>query len=987
MRLRMLALALISSALVVGLGLFWLDGQERSRAAEPVSESPARDVLASTALEESTPSGTLAPAALPAAESDRRALSTSPAGETDEAAEEPGGGTAIVGRVVDEAGRSVAGAGVRVVDSLPPGVFVSLSRPAAPEASTDAEGAFRLTLERPGATRIEVGAAGFAPALVDGIAAAAGSDTALDDAVVLERSATVQGVVLDDTGAPLANALVGWREGERDVFGSSSPRENALRTGPDGTFRLDRLPRRMLTLRVTQASFLEHEQLFDARRPVELPLVTISMARGSTIEGRLVGIPSDLAEHLVVVTRLQRLFLGGELELRQARVDPEGFFRLEGLPEGSSWMVFARKLPEGHDPRRPGAEHALANDRERVSDVVPARAGREELVLTWEEPAVLLFQVVDASTRKPIEMLTLKTRIGKATLSQGLTRFADGKVRLARLPAGRAGERQVLEVDAPGYAAWSKRDLALVPGRETDLGIIALPPAPRLSITVLDDRDGTPVKGARASLSRAAAAQPQGAGVKFQGPRTLGTGRTDAEGRCVFDGVDGSTVDLSITADGFARAHIAGWALPGGVDSERTVRLVQGGAVRITALDREGRPLGGRTIEHRAPGERATGDRQGVAAFGSTGATHVTDAEGHVLFEHSSPGEHAFRVAGVDPAAEALRREFAAADDGEEAGWSTVEVVAGHTVELELFEALRASLTGRVTAGGRPLKDAGVSLRLKREAQPGTVEAFRAAAMKLRGENGPEVRTDRDGRFRVEGIVPDDYVLRIVHQERAMPFQHALTLDAGETQRDFDLGVAIITGRVVDAGGVGVEGVVVSVERESVPGALDALSLMARSMPRAKRSGATLGSAVTDATGAYELRGVATDVEVFVAADGSSVGLQSGRSGPLIVAADELVRGVDIELERAGSLDFRILRPGGTIPDLVQLQLRRADASADVPARREFLRAGTGLVHGLAPGTWHVLARGSAFAEYDNVAERAIDVVVGETLLVELQLP
>ncbi|MEX1025973.1 MAG: carboxypeptidase regulatory-like domain-containing protein [Planctomycetota bacterium] len=1005
----------VLSCLLIGAGLgYWLLGGAGGRRAEaPRTEgAAAHEALVPGAAAELATATALDSASIPVAEAARRAVTPLPAALTTDAAETRLGGTAIVGRVVDEAGAPVAAASVSLASNAR-GFFQNAGAGAgAVGAVTDAEGAFRLALERAGETWLEVRAAGFAPATVDRVAAAAGGETKLESAVVLERSATLLGVVLDDTGAPLEGARVSLLERVTNGFGFGEPRRSDEQiTGPDGTFRLDQLPRRTLELSVTHDSFVDHGESIDASTPVELPRLSIDMGRGAAIEGRLKGVPPDVTAPLLVMAHpgLQRPHVPTKLT-RRADVRPDGTFRLEGLRAGSSWSVFACTAAEDE------ATPVVEVDKARVSEVVQVEAGRRNLILNWEAGCTLTFTVVDATSQEPIEALSIQESTGgrNRRRSSRSGDFPDGIVRLERRRANPEGEPLELTVDAPGYAAWSKSDLVLVSGRDIDLGTIELTPTPALSITVLDDRDGAPVRNARVTWFesgtggegkpgiegasfvftevRRATAMAESS-VSFPRRNIPRIRFTDEHGQVVFDGLDGSTVDLIISADGFAAARITGWELPAGVGAERVVRLVQGGSVRVTATDALGQPLGGRTIEHRSPAVESSDRQTLIIGFHSQGGKHVTDADGHVLIENLSVGENAFRIASVDPAAETFQLRLAGEvhTEAEDEIWSSVEVVSGKTSELALVEAPRAVLTGRITAGGQPLKDARVSLRAKaEESKFGAGAKLEVSSMNIFGPSGPEIRTDRNGRYRVADLEPGAYALTIDHEARAMPFKFDVTLGTGETQRNFDLGIAIIAGRVVDPDGQGVAGVAVSVERTQLPDSGAAFSFVLNGVSGTSGGRHTPGSVVTDATGAYELFGVVTDVELVVVADGASANWQSARSEPLTVAPDELVQDVDIEVQPAGSLDFRVRRMDGTFPDFVPLEYSRADADPETRPERTFLRGGIGKLEGLAPGTWSVRATDIAQQLQGDDArgvEREVEVTAGETLRVELELP
>ncbi|MEX1025972.1 MAG: carboxypeptidase-like regulatory domain-containing protein [Planctomycetota bacterium] len=977
---RQLVPALFFLAIAAGLGFLLLRGEARSSTGDAMRKTSG----VVDAAAELAPAGALESAGIPVEKTARRVMTTGPARGLEAATEARFDATSIVGRVVDENGGPVANAAVRAAKSA---ADVALHEPAGQAffdagigvATTAADGTFRVE-RRAGPACLSVRAAGFAPATVRGISGVAAGTTRLDADIVLERSALVRGVVLDDTGVPVGDARVIVRE-----LGHAS-----RRTAADGSFRFDQLPRTPLTLLVTHASHVSREVDLDARQPFELPLVTIRMPRGGVIEGRVQGPSAQPLETLVVAAK--RSIDGGmdNTDDRIATLDEGGSFRLRGLAADERWQVFA--LPAA---KVVGNGTPYAGLADRVSDMLVVGTGARNVALTLEATSTVSFRVVDKATRAPVE--SLATRLGSsrwvwtdlyARPDLGMIEeYVDGRVRLAGLRPDDEGHPLTLQVDALNYESYTLRRLVLEPGQELDLGTIELVPSPRMIVTVLDARDARPVPGVQvgwteqdqelgAEFVESMAASEGEAHVPWRrrsgGYRSALTAHTDEQGRAAFEGRPGSTVELTATAPGFASAHVTDWELPVAGEAEYVIRLEQGAAVDVLALDAEGDVLTGRTIEQRLCGlsfvpARFSLDR--AFSIDPERSHAVTDSGGRVRFPNLAPGRHEFRIrargeSGVVHVAQA-------GVPTSSAGWTAIDVSGEQVLELVLTEGPRGALFGRISAAGRPLDRARVGLFPKPKPDSRVSHAFEQMA----------VGADALGRYRIEDVEPGEYVLSIRHVDLGSMFDQDVTVTAGATRRDVEIGVGVVAGRVVDPEGRGVAGVLVSVVA-SDEGVAERRLLTSRDGGVFEQPlGA--GAVRTDASGAWEIGGVAAGVDLIAIARGGAADWQSACSRVLTLSPDQRLDEVVLVVHPSGSLRVRLLRKDGSAVPLAFVTLTRSgDPEADRIAKSFSDSAGE--IEALAPGLWKLEAM--AFGPGGRV-DREIEISAGGTVEVDIVFP
>lgn len=957
---------LLLAALLAGGAFFWLTGSEprtgpgvpgEERAA--LSEERAEDELVAPANGAGETGAPAAPARVEVAE--ERAPRTTPAAKG-------AGQVAVSGRVTDRFGTPIAGARVTLAADTGFPIDLELERELTwlqrQRTQTDAEGRFSFEGVEPGVAQLASRASGFAPHSQRGVLVPK-ADTELEP-LVLARGAILSGIVVDPDGRGVAGARI-VRDEIEDGSGMFfvGAREPSAVSGDDGSFRVDELACGAWRFLVHSE---DHPDLMIegmAEEPgVEQGGLRWQLAPGATIAGTVSGVPSGERGELEV--RALRGAAGDEFlalgAARVTKVEPSGAFLLRGLQVGQRYTLQARRAARESEPG--------FWERSR-SNSVQASAGDAGVVLAYQPEAALVFTVFDAATRTPLEVFTVESGIDwpmPLSDEQGRPRkfFPGGAVRAGGLRPGSDQERVQLQVRATGYRDFERADIAVRAGQELDLGAIFLDPVPVVRVHVTDRKTGEPIAGARVRV------QQQQEGDAFEIHRSIaigeeegletidfGDGRsatTDQHGWAEVTSFEGETVEISARAKGYAPGKLEGLQLPRGERSQHELALSLGGEVRVRVLDAQGLAFAGARVEHRSGTETA---HEGMFVLGGGhGPGEVTDSAGEVLFSNLAAGVHSFRLrdeGGGGPMFASMDT-MVVHDMGEDEGdeWSQIHVVEGERAELTLRAAPRAGLTGRVREAGKVL--AGATLRLSKERAEGAPRAPMLPGM----GGGPEAKSDGEGRYRIDDVKEGRYTLAVEHPTRRMPQEFALELREGENTFDVDLALSIVSGRVQDEQGKGLAGVRVWPERRS-PGGAQGMRFRMVMMDDGGGGGVVDSGqfgerTLTDAEGRYSLRGVMSDIDIVIKAEGDAV--QPGESGVLRVAPNEVKEGIDLALAAAGSILVEARLPDGA-PARFQLVQAEYLGASDPPQQPKFgfLQQGSTELTGLKPGRWRVNVR------------------------------
>ncbi len=818
----------------------------------------------------------------------------------------------------------------------------------------------------------------------------------------LERGVVVSGRVATTNGAPVAGALVSRVHamearmmGGMDFDLPEVAEVEALRGGETavtdelGRFELRHVAAGELTLRARHA---DHPTGRSEPRTVQAGLevgdLLVVVPRGGEIRGVVVGLPDGAdAKSLRVMAAKKPAanpaagpagmmgMLGGDMaEMladmglsigeRTAPIGPDGAFVLRGLTL-DTWRVWVSRDGIGF------AGNAVCSAR------VDATPGGASVQLQFDPGISVTFTVVDSKTSKPVERLWVRDVLrGGDRMADLMAAGMPKPPRQAHCPGGKvtltslrpkASQKLSITVEALGYAALERKDIELPKTGSLDLGTLSIDPAPTLQVTVTAAVGGRPVPQANVELVRQVNSGPR---IPFMNLVNGGSGpargKTDREGRCTVNRFADGNATLTITADGHAPFVSEPFACTNEGPSTFAAKLFVGGVAEVTVVGPDDKPLAGIAVEHRTPA-------------GAT-ATSKTDANGLTRFEHLTPGAHGFRLGrAAGPLGAFLPN---AGGDGTEVPWSNVDVVDLATATLRLTKAASATLRGVVRENGLALVDARVAFRQGPATAPGNdreaAEAMMGEMLGAVGGGGGKrnTKTDERGAYQLSELPEGEHRLYITHKGRAMPTTVPLVLRLGDNGFDVELDMTTVRGVVHDPDGKPVDGARVRVRRNRTGGdpAGDVGEIAEGIVPGMNLGG---GSTIrTDATGAFELRGVDPDVEILVSA--SQKGF-SPVSAKIIATRGTTTTLPELRLGAAGKVRVTSTneQPFGGVR-----ATWKGDGDA-VPPVMAMMRRGKATLEGLRPGLWEISIE-TMNRSGGEAPKRTVEVLAGQTVDVEM---
>jgi protocatechuate 3,4-dioxygenase beta subunit len=876
------------------------------------------------------------------------------------------------GVVVDRTERPVAGAEVVLEDQD----FFRVTR-ASTAARTDEAGAFHLAvpLATPSTTlvvrhpdfatlRHELGEA----ELVAGSAR-----------LVLGPGWLATGWVLDGESRGIAGARVELAEfgGQERPPWQEEPAAGHAGTGDDGRFAFERVASGRYTLRVEREGYapalVPGVEVADGSGETELG--TITLQPGVVVEGVVLG-----PERTPIADVELRLGGGRQAPARSAWSDVEGRFAFADLAPGTELEVRARR--EGWVESRKS---------------VAVRADATPLEIVMQPGLVLEGVVVDADGAEIAEatLRLVPSAPGTAVFGMGgrAHSAADGTFSMDGLAAG----TYRLFAGAPGFQPATLEGMEL--RAEEDRSPLRVELLPGAVVTGrVTDAEGEPVSGAFVWHRNPRSRDP------YATPSQLRPIPSDAEGRYQLEGLPAGRVELEAQARGY-RSQVRESAIEPG-ENEIDFALVRAPEIHGRVIDEDGRPVAAAlvmvAVARASRGDRSDAEgsfriavelgsivrvsasKDGLGTSEEVGL-EVRDAPlPELVLQLRRGATLRGRVEGLE--LDALARTTVAAtplsaqrstqrnfgfggarpdyegrfhlDDLQPGRWliGATDRTTGRTVE-EVVDVEPGTAELEVTLRF----DAGATLSGVVLSSGETVAEARLQARGLDVSGAGSARTDSQGAFRFEDLMPGTYQLVVEAPGRSLPHREPVEV-GGDTEVTIELPALSLAGRVVSAeSGAPLGGAAVSLalrERMTFEGG----PLRTRGDHRAGADGAFRFDGLVP--GVYTIEASAPDhasrvVEVRV--DDA--------------AAEEAV----IELEPSTGLVLRVTGPLGLpVPRVVATV--RNDAGAAL-LTRPYLAGEDGRIvaRDLPRGRqFLLLSDGDAFAELETE-------VPGEELAVQLQ--
>jgi protocatechuate 3,4-dioxygenase beta subunit len=903
------------------------------------------------------------------------------------------------GRVVaGESGSEQGVAGARVYASTGSG-WVQLPLDLEPEGLpktwvkvahtvTDAEGRYRFEDLKPGGLRLAARASGFAPRYIDRLDLPDKQEFSVPD-IRLERGVVLAGKVVDREGHGIAGAellVVPDSGGEGRAISIPGRGIPLATSASDGAFRIDELaPGPWHLIIDSPAHVVGEEEGRTERAGEERQGLVIVLEYGLEIHGTVKAVEGALPAGIRITARQSpdRESQGPSPEssspaaasssrARHAPCAEDGSFTLRGLQPAVRYRLTAWQPSD--DPS--------GWKRMNGVDSVQAYSGARGVELTYKAESVLTFRVLDEKTGAPLTELSVFAGIGREQFlrdekNEVVRQFADGRVRVPELRPQTGGKPVVLRVGAVGHVDYENKDILLKPGVDLDLGDIRLAPRAIVSATLVDDATGTPIENGRVIL--ATKTDEEIANYFTSAPEQdywhdskITYARSARDGVARLTSMPGKRVTLRAAAKGYLVSdplHV----LLGDGDQSVELRLERGGTVVVHVTDSSAHPVAGVGIAHRKPGTKQAED-----GWYNDSVEQKTDAAGLAEFTALERGTHSFRV--QDQPSET----WSDANEPRQPGWLDIQVGDSGSSTLEFNVPARGGFFGRVREIGSPL--AGARLKLV-EAHP----AEEGEAVSWGGPNDPlSTTTNHDGQYKFENIRCGNYTLYISHPARRMSVSSSVTVEADPREHDFDLDVASIEGRITDVDGKAMPGVeVIPIAKQGGRGEDQPYQMVVveddRGGARVNYEQSSRRSEKTDSSGRYVLRGLATEVPIVVQVRGEMV--ETATSPDITLAPDEVRRGVDFALRRAGSIEVRLV---GNQSEQIWFQARAIRVAEGKETMAQMVYLGTWnrtqTIRSLAPGHYKVVLSPGGPNGGRPAQEAETDVAAAETSHVSFQV-
>lgn len=497
------------------------------------------------------------------------------------------------------------------------------------------------------------------------------------------------GKVIDTAGKPVAGARVIALAPRRRARGGGAgfarrmslesnlpPFPDVTRSAADGTFTLDSLPDRPVTLRAW-ADGLAPGLIENVPAGAG---VTVRLGPGHSIAGKVVAPDGKTA-----VAGAQ-VVAGDDGWDGVTRSGADGTFRLENQREGPASLVACLN-----------ATSSLLAPSAPIHLSLPAAAQKSALLLKLRPGGLVRGRAIDSETRKPMPGVAITLDApGEDEPRPGVT-DARGEVLFSGVPLGSIRAR----AQADGYLATELNDTPLA-ADQTREWTAAMRPGASIEGTVRD-ASGHPIQGARVSISG-----PPPFSMPVRLPLFFPIGvdpvTTDARGRFAIEKLPSrDELKVSVQSDGFAPWEMAGIKLRPGERRAGMEVLLDAGAIlsgRLVTADHQ--PVAAASVKASRRQESGPGGMviRIDAGPGRRGASGLGAEE---LPAVESGPDGLFRVRGARPGVWSLEvsaRGFAPRSVGGLKLETSTPVLDAGDILLEPGAALRGRV---VTAAGEPV--------------------------------------------------------------------------------------------------------------------------------------------------------------------------------------------------------------------------------------------------------------------------------------------
>ncbi len=834
----------------------------------------------------------------------------------------------VQGRVVDVEGRPVADAEIKMKR---PGeamlAIAGLSASRTEEGLTDGFGRFDLPGKPGEEVTFTVVSKGFLE--YDRTLMLPESLAAPIEDLVLKQGFVVWGTVVDPTGRPIAGAEVDHFE--RSWRFSRGDDEPEIICGEDGKFELSAVSPGDWSIVVEAPGhprrIFRGEDEGRGRRATEL---VCELPYALTISGQVKNVPPQRLSQVRVsatnseesTSRFSRTNQPFMVELK-----PDGKFLIEQLDPDITYELSAQG---GNDL---SVVYSGGSERSARSDKVVVPAGTKNVELLYKRGADVKFAVIGADTGEPLESFVAE--IGQMMVKEELTE-PSGEIRTHH-PGGRDQfmdlrptafsladnePRWTLTVRASGYVPLRKEDLFVPPTGQVDIGVLELQPAPKLTVRVLDDASGKPVRSAQVILSVETPEIDDESGMRgFAFGRVMAEParreRTDKNGEVTISSFGTQRSSLRISKARYA-SHEQDGIVVGESDSTLEIRLLEEGEITVEVVDGDGNPMDDTRVEILAP-DPVPGDGDERDAR--------TRSDGTVSFRKLQAGRWGFRIAG-----DSGRGQPWMVRGNEQGEWTYVSVKPGSEQVVVLRGPYFSVASGTVQINGA--KASGGTVFLAERNPDQTTPAGTAGNWTPHRD-----RLDEQGRFSMEKVPYGNYWLTVQNDALAVQSAHAVTIDSPAESFEINAVTASVSGRVLDGAGRPVAGVSVRADPENATKSgtwwksdLRGSGPTSSNVVPVESSLAALVESedrgLTDSDGRYTITGLTPDRPMVVQAGGDFV--LSNQSEPFTVTAGELLEDVEIKVQPAGAFLIKVEQGEDQgQPRFFRVQVLRLDGSEE----------------------------------------------------------